>query len=104
MVLVYLPFISFAPPKETKQRTPKRSGEAFLYEFFDNEVKNRFQNLASLRTSAPVLKAFENYSTPQVFTAWNLDCFFCFKRFESSHENGLLNKSLKIKAAVQAEG
>jgi hypothetical protein len=99
LIKVYLLFISFAPPKETKQRK-----EAFLYEFFDNEVKNRFQNFASLRTSAPVLKAFENYSTPQVFTAWNLDCFFCFKKFESSHKNGLLNKSLKIKAAVQAKG
>jgi hypothetical protein len=60
MVLVYLPFISFAPPKETKQRK-----EAFLYEFFDNEVKNRFQNFASLRTSAPVLKAFENFLEKQ---------------------------------------
>jgi hypothetical protein len=54
MVLVYLPFISFAPPKETKQRK-----EAFLYEFFDNKVKNRFQNFASLRAFAPVLKAFD---------------------------------------------
>jgi ABC-type glycerol-3-phosphate transport system substrate-binding protein len=74
MVLLYLPFISFAPPKETKQRK-----EAFLYEFFDNEVKNRFQNFASLRAFAPVLKAFENYSTPQeFFTAWGLDYFFLF--------------------------
>jgi hypothetical protein len=73
MVLVYLPFISFAPPKETKQRK-----EAFLYEFFDNEVKNRFQNFASLRTSAPVLKAFENYSTPQVFTAWGFKTYNYF--------------------------
>jgi hypothetical protein len=54
LIKVYLLFISFAPPKETKQRK-----EAFLYEFFDNEVKNRFQNFASLRTSAPVLKAFD---------------------------------------------
>jgi hypothetical protein len=74
MVLLYLPFISFAPPKEMKQRK-----EAFLYEFFDNEVKNRFQNFASLRTSAPVLKAFENYSTPQeFFTAWGLKIYSGF--------------------------
>jgi hypothetical protein len=100
LIKVYLLFISFAPPKETKQRK-----EAFRYEFFDNEVKNRFQNFASLRAFAPVLKAFENYSTPQeFFTARGLDCFFCFKKFESSHENGLLNKSLKIKAAARAKG
>jgi hypothetical protein len=54
LIKVYLLFISFAPPKETKQRK-----EAFLYEFFDNEVKNRFQNFASLRAFAPVLKAFD---------------------------------------------
>jgi hypothetical protein len=74
LIKVYLLFISFAPPKETKQRK-----EAFLYEFFDNEVKNRFQNFASLRTSAPVLKAFENYSTPQeFFTAWGLKTYSDF--------------------------
>jgi hypothetical protein len=55
-----LPPVESAPGKPvTKQRTPKRSGEALAYEFFDNEVKNRFQNFASLRTSAPVLKAFD---------------------------------------------
>jgi hypothetical protein len=63
------------------QKKRNKEKEAFLYEFFDNEVKNRFQNFASLRTSAPVLKAFENYSTPQqFFAAWDLDCFFCFWR------------------------
>jgi hypothetical protein len=74
LIKVYLLFISFAPPKETKQRK-----EAFLYEFFDNEVKNRFQNFASLRAFAPVLKAFENYSTSQeFFTAWGLKIYSDF--------------------------
>jgi hypothetical protein len=65
LIKVYLLFISFAPPKETKQRTPKRSGEAFAYEFFDHAVKNQFQNFASLRAFAPDFEAFEIYSTPQ---------------------------------------
>jgi hypothetical protein len=41
------------------QKKRNKEKEAFLYEFFDNEVKNRFQNFASLRTSAPVFKAFD---------------------------------------------
>jgi hypothetical protein len=91
MVLVYLLFISFAPPKETKQRK-----EAFLYEFFDNEVKNRFQNFASLRTSVPVFKAFDPHANwllaanshwlflnrsplpHEFFTAWGLKIYSDF--------------------------
>jgi hypothetical protein len=80
------------------QKKRNKEKEAFLYEFFDNEVKNRFQNFASLRTSAPVLKAFDPRANwllaanshrlflnrsplPQeFFAAWDLDCFFCFWR------------------------
>jgi hypothetical protein len=61
------------------QKKRNKEKEAFLYEFFDNEVKNHFQNFASLRISAPVFKAFENYSTPQeFFTAWDLKIYSDF--------------------------
>ncbi len=71
--VIHYPFISFARPKETKQRTclltAVRQERRLIQGIFSTIIsKNRNQNSVSLRSYAPVLGAFEYYSQDKEFS------------------------------------